>query len=59
MLTYALMFSDNGTLVDGEEYANLDEVRDIAFDLSAETNRRIAICEYFGVAENVIETYLA
>ena len=45
MLTYALMFSDNGTLGDGEEYANLDEVRDIAFDLSAETNRRIAICD--------------
>jgi hypothetical protein len=53
------MFSDNGTLVDGEEYANLDEVRDIAFDLSAETNRRIAICEYFGISENVIETVLA
>lgn len=59
MLTYALMFSDNGTLVDGEEYTNLDEIRDIAFDLSAETNRRIGICEYFGVAENVIETVLA
>ena len=59
MLTYALMFSDNGTLGDGEEYANLDEVRDIAFDLSAETNRRIAICEYFGISENVIETVLA
>jgi len=59
MLTYTLMFSDNGTLVDGAEYADLDEVRDIAFDLSAETNRRIAICEYFGISENVIETVLA
>jgi hypothetical protein len=59
MLTYALMFSDNGCLVDGEEYANLDEVRDVAFEVSAETNRRVAICEYFGISENVIETVLA
>jgi hypothetical protein len=59
MLTYALMFTDNGTLVDGEEYINLDEVRDIAFEISAETNRRVGICEFFGISENVIETVLA
>lgn len=59
MLTYALMFNDNGCLVDGEEYANLDEVRDIAFEVSAETNRRVAICQYLGISENVIETVLA
>ena len=59
MLTYALMFTDNGCLVDGEEYVNLDEVRDIAFEISAETNRRVGICEYFGVSENVIETVSA
>lgn len=58
-LTYYLMFTDNGCLVDGEEYINLDEVRDIAFEWSAETNRRVAICESFGISENVIETVLA
>ena len=59
MITYALMFSDNGTLVDGEEYISLDQVRDIAFEVSAETNRRVAICEFFGISENIIETVLA
>ena len=59
MKTYALMFTDNGCLVDGDEYASLEEARDIAFEWSAETNRRVAICEYFGVSENVIETVLA
>ena len=59
MITYALMFSDNGCLVDGEEYVRLDEVRDIAFEVSAETGRQVAICEYFGISENVIETVLA
>ena len=59
MLTYALMFTDNGCLCDGEEYANLDDARDVAFEWSAETNRRVAICEFFGISENVIETVLA
>jgi hypothetical protein len=53
------MFTDNGTLVDGEEYVSLDQTRDIAFEVSAETNRRVAICEFFGISENVIETVLA
>jgi hypothetical protein len=59
MQTYALMFTDNGTLVDGEEYIRLEQARDIAFEVSAETNRRVAICEFFGISENVIETVLA
>jgi len=58
MLTYALMFSDNGCLVDGEEYINLDDARDVAFEVSVETNRSIDICESFGISENVIETVL-
>jgi hypothetical protein len=53
------MFTDNGTLVDGEEYIRLEQARDIAFEVSAETNRRVAICEFFGISENVIETVLA
>lgn len=59
MLTYALMFSDNGCLVDGEEYVDLDNARDVAFEVSLETGMRVAICEFFGISENVIETVLA
>lgn len=60
MLTYTLMLSDNGCSVDdGEEYVNLDEVQDIAFDVSAETNRRISIVESFGASCHVIGTVLA
>ena len=59
MLTYALMFADDGGLVDGEEYVNLDDARDVAFEMSLETGMRVAICEFFGISENVIETVLA
>jgi len=59
MLTYSLMFANDGCLVDGENYTNLDQVRDIAFEISLETGMEIAICEYFGISENVIETVLA
>jgi hypothetical protein len=53
------MFTDNGCLVDGEEYGNLDDARDVAFEASLETGMRVAICEFFGISENVIETVLA
>jgi hypothetical protein len=59
MLTYCLTFADYGIPCDGEEYVNLDDARDVAFEWSAETNRRIAITECFGISENVIETVLA
>jgi len=59
MPNYSLMLSDDDSTVDGEAYGNLDEARDIAFDVSAETGRPIAIREYFGFSENVIETVLA
>jgi len=59
MPNYSLMFSDDDSSVDGETYGLLDEARDIAFDVSAETGRPIAIWEYFGFSENVIETVLA
>ena len=59
MLTYALMFTDNGCLVYGEEYGNIDDARDVAFEASLETGMRVAICEFFGISENVIETVLA
>jgi hypothetical protein len=59
ILTYYLTFTDNGVECDGEEYANLDDARDVAFEWSAETNRRIAITECLGASENLIETVLA
>ena len=59
MIYYYLTFTDNGCDCDGEQYAKLDEARDVAFEWSAETNRRVGILECFGVAENVIETVLA
>ena len=59
MLYYYLTFTDNGCDCDGEQYVNLDEARDVAFEWSAETNRRVGILECFGVAENLVETVLA
>jgi hypothetical protein len=59
ILYYYLTFTDNGCDCDGEQYARLDEARDVAFEWSAETNRRVGILECFGVAENVVETVLA
>ena len=59
MLYYYLTFTDNGCDCDGEQYANLDDARDVAWEWSAETNRRIGILECFGLAENVVETVLA
>lgn len=58
-LFYYLEYNDNGCDCGGEIYYNLDEARDDAFEWSAETNRRIAIFQRFGVANNLIETVLA
>jgi hypothetical protein len=56
MLVYVLMYPDNGCLAEGGlEYYNLDEIRDVALGLAAETNRSVAICENYGIAENIIE----
>jgi hypothetical protein len=59
MITYSLTFTDNGCDCDGEVYDNIDEARDVAFEWSAETNRRVAITEAFGASSNLIETVLA
>jgi hypothetical protein len=45
--------------VDGELYANLDDARDVAFEYSAETNRRVAINEEWGASSHLVETVLA
>ena len=59
ILYYYLTFTDNGCDCDGEQYTVLDEARDVAFEWSAETNRRVGILECFGVAENLVESVLA
>ena len=59
MITYYLAFADCGVAVDGEEYVSLDDARDVAFNYSAECNRRINILECFGLSENLIESVLA
>jgi len=59
MLTYALMFSADGCLVDGELYTNLDDARDVAFNVSQECGLEVSICQEFGLSSNVIETVLA
>lgn len=58
-MTYNLMFSHDGTLVDGLDYTSLDEARDVAFDVSLETGSEVSICQEFGAASNVVETILA
>lgn len=57
MLTYSLMFSNNGYLVDGENYTSLDDARDVAFNISEELGLPVSICEEYGISNQVIETY--
>jgi hypothetical protein len=51
------MFSNNGCLVDGEDYTDLNEARDIAFNMSEALGVPVSICEMYGISEQVIETY--
>ena len=58
-VTYYLAFADCGVICEDEEFTSLDRARDCAFDISAETNRRVSIVECFGASENLIEEVLA
>jgi hypothetical protein len=49
------MFTDNGCLVDGLTYTDLDIARDVAFNVSDELELSVSICEEFGISNNVIE----
>lgn len=55
MLTYTLEYAENEVQCDGEDYTNLDEARDTAFDMSAITLRTINIYEHFGAYSGLIE----
>jgi hypothetical protein len=59
MITYILVFADNGVWTDAEEFGTLDSARDYAWEISAETNRRVNIIECFGASENLVESVLA
>jgi hypothetical protein len=57
-MTYSLIFTDNGSFVQGEADFNysLDGTRDEAYEWAVETGREIGIVQNFGAASNVIET---
>ena len=59
MITYVLVFADCGVTACDDEFARLDEARDCAFDISAETNRRVNVIECFGQSEHLVESILA
>lgn len=54
MLTYMLSAPFNN-----EEFINLDEARDIAFEIAQETGEVINIYETFGASSNLIEVVSA
>ena len=59
LLTYTLQYAENGIECDGEDYVNLDDARDIAFEVSSITMRAVHIYEHFGASSNLIETVTA
>jgi hypothetical protein len=54
MLTYTLSFP-----AENDEFTNLDNARDVAFEVSLEYGETIYIYENFGASSNLIETVLA
>lgn len=59
MQTYTLQYAENDIECDGEDYVNLDEARDTAFDISTITMRAINIYEHFGVCSSLVEVIQA
>lgn len=59
LLTYTLQYAENGIECDGEDYVELDDARDIAFEVSSITLRSVHIYEHFGASSNLIETVTA
>ena len=57
-MTYSLIFTDDGSYVNGEPDPNssLDGARDEAYEWALETLREIGIIENFGAASHIIET---
>jgi hypothetical protein len=56
---YYLSFADCNVEVNCEVFTDIDSARDCAFEISAETNRRIQIFECWGLSEHLMESVLA
>ena len=59
MVTFYLAYADCDVICFDDEFVNLDEARDVAFEISAETNRRINVYETWGLSEHLVESILA
>ncbi len=59
MVTYYLAFADCGVTACEDEFANVDDARDVAWEISAETNRKVNVIECFGASEHLVEQVLA
>ncbi len=59
MITYCLAFADCGVTACGDEFVRLDDARDVAWEISAETNRKVNVIECFGLSECLVEEVLA
>lgn len=59
LVTYILVFADNGVWTDAEEFGTLDSARDCAWEISAETNRKVNVIQCFGASEHLVEQVLA
>ena len=51
MITYTLSWP-----ADNDEFVNLDDARDVAFEVSLETGALVEIYQNFGAASIVVET---
>lgn len=49
-LTYTLSFP-----AENDEFVNLDDARDVAFEVATETGETIYIYENFGASSNLVE----
>ena len=58
-VTYYLSFADCGVICEDEEFTDLDRARDCAFEISAETMRKVNVIECFGASEHLVEQVLA
>ena len=59
LVTYVLVFADCGVICEDEEFGTLDSARDVAFEISAETNRRVNVIQCHGQSEHLVESVLA
>lgn len=59
MLTYTLQYAESNIECDGEDYVDISDARDIAWEMSSITLRTVHIYEHFGASSNLIETVKA